>query len=93
MMPGVPVRIRGVTYPSLTAAGKALGVNPSTVAMHLDNGTIDRTGLGQSHARPYTYAGVTYSSMSTAALALDIPGSTFSDRVKKGRDPVTGKLL
>ena len=42
-----PVRIRGVDYPSVVAAAKALGITTGTIYNHLNKGTINNAGIGQ----------------------------------------------
>ena len=41
----VKVTIRGVTYPSITAAAKALGVSRAAIHQGMTNGIIDNVGL------------------------------------------------
>ena len=43
----VPIRVRGVDYPSVTAAALALGVAKSAVCRSLELGTLDRLGLSK----------------------------------------------
>lgn len=40
-----PVSIRGVTYPSRTAAAKAFGVTPGAITNAEQRGTLDRVGI------------------------------------------------
>lgn len=40
----LPTTIRGVDYPSISAASRALGVNWNTVSRHVNAGTTDRIG-------------------------------------------------
>lgn len=49
----LPVRIRGVTYPSGKAAAEALGVASSTIASALARGpaAIERVGLGKGRPK------------------------------------------
>lgn len=44
--PSVPVTIRGVFYPSQSAAAEALGVHPSLISRAYRRGTLDRVGSG-----------------------------------------------
>jgi hypothetical protein len=39
------VDIRGVTYPSLMAAARALGVSRASIAYAMENGKLDTCGL------------------------------------------------
>lgn len=41
----VKVRIRGVEYPSISAAAKALGVSRAAVQQGIAKGNLDRVGL------------------------------------------------
>ena len=70
----IPVKIRGVVYPTQRAAAKALGVSPQTVHHALERGTEDNIGLGRqnNNARPVTIDGVTYRSRAEAARRLGI---------------------
>lgn len=89
----VPVCIRGVHYPSITAAARALGVTDRAVHHALDEGNPDRVGTGKSRPRQFTYNGVTYRSQAACARAYGIPTNTFNDRLRQGRDPITGDSL
>jgi hypothetical protein len=44
--PPVPVTIRGVTYPSQSAAAEALGLHPSLISRAYRRGTLDQVGAG-----------------------------------------------
>lgn len=82
----VPVRIRGVTYPSQTAAAEALGVNQSTIAGALDRGTIDRVGCGagSNSAKPVTLHGVSFPSYRAANQALGRGPTYVQDTLRSG---------
>lgn len=80
-----PVTIRGVNYPSHSAAARALGVSASAVSAAVALGTQDHIGLGNAgrsrigrRGNPITIGGVTYPSQSTAARALGVSTSTIS---------------
>jgi hypothetical protein len=45
--PPVEVEIRGVWYPSMSAAGRALNVTTQAIWKALEDGDIDRVGLGR----------------------------------------------
>jgi hypothetical protein len=64
-----PTLIRGVEYPSQTAAARALGIAQSGICKHLDRGTIDTTGLGRvtPPGRSVTIGGTQYTSIAQAA--------------------------
>lgn len=73
----VPLRIRGVDYPSIRAAAQALGVSYSTVANALDRGTLEYIGMGtKSPAKgnpiAVTIRGIAYRSNVEAAAALGV---------------------
>lgn len=44
-----PVRIRGVDYPSISAAAEALGLSHTTIHSHLNRGTLDNAGIGRGY--------------------------------------------
>jgi hypothetical protein len=88
-----PVLIRGVRYPSMGAAARALGVTRRAIVHALDEGTPDRVGTGKSQPRKFIYRGVTYRSQAACARAFRIPSNTFNDRLARGVDPVTGGLI
>lgn len=80
-----PVTIRGVTYPSQTAAADALGVAKATVSAAALGGTLDDVGRGlpqpgcePAHTRPTTVGGVTYPSRKAAAAALGVTVAQLS---------------
>ena len=66
-----PVRIRGVDYPSQSAAARALGVDLSTVTKALAAGKADGIGLrrnkGGNPGKPCVYRGRAYPSICAAA--------------------------
>lgn len=87
-----PVIIRGVSYPSMTAAGQALGVTKATVGIARRKGQsyLDRVGLGVAGydapaplraaraSKAVTIGGVTYASNATAAAALGVRDTYIS---------------
>lgn len=78
----IPCEIRGILYPSITAAAKAVGVTPASITQMLDRkGTLDTVGLGKKNpgpvgkanaAKPITLWGVTFASRADAARKLEI---------------------
>lgn len=87
------VTIRGRSYPSQTAAAKALGVTLPTVNMAAKLGTLDYVGLGKEGtrqamlsnrraAKPIVLNGVEYESQVEAASALGLPPSYLSGYFK-----------
>ncbi len=79
-----PVRIRGVTYRSITDAAKAQGVHERTVYFHLDAGTPDLIGKQmQTKRRPCTIEGVDYPSLRAAARALGVSVEAIRQRANR----------
>ena len=78
----IPCEIRGVIYPSMAAAAKAVGVTPASITKMLDRkGNLDTVGLGKKNpgplgkanaAKPITLWGVTFASRADAARKLEI---------------------
>lgn len=78
----VPVRIRGVDYPSIKAAAAALGITPATISSSLQrNGHAEGAGLGVKsvrhnstphRVRPITLHGRDYPSIKVAADELGL---------------------
>ncbi len=83
---GCPVRIRGVLYPSQTAAALALGLHPGTIAKALDAGRVDEVGLGIRRGgqpgKPCIYRGKAYPSRKAAALACGVSVAAVSKAAK-----------
>jgi len=81
----VPVRIRGIDYPSISSAAAALGVKPNTVQGALERGTIDNVGLrGWPGRKPVTIRGVRYLSIAAAANALGLSERSINKAMKNG---------
>lgn len=82
-----PVTIRGVQYESQTAAARALGVSQHTVWIALENGTLDRVGLGRglNNARPVLLDGVLYRSGAELRRVLGITMTDFRKHKRAGR--------
>jgi len=70
----VPLRIRGVDYPSINQAAKALGVCINVVWRALDEGRLETVGLYRTHGRPksVTINGVVYPSQLAAVAATGL---------------------
>jgi hypothetical protein len=78
----IPCEIRGVVYPSITAAAKAVGVTPASITQMLDRkGTLETVGLGKKNpgpvgktnaAKPITLWRITFASRTDAARKLGI---------------------
>ena len=80
-----PVIIRGTSYPSATAAARALGLSLQTVVNARALGTLDRCGLGISgnldgdaNRKETRINGRTYESRKDAARALGLSVSQLS---------------
>ena len=73
---GDPVRIRGVVYPSIAAAARALRASRMTIDRALDEGWIDEVGLphrrGGRPCKPCVYRGRHYPSQRAAAKACGV---------------------
>lgn len=70
----IPIRIRGVDYPSAKQAAEKLGVSPNAVYNALRRGTIDNVGSGSivKDPEPITIRGIKYSSIKQAAEKLNV---------------------
>lgn len=87
--------IKGVEYPSVSAAAKALGLSISYVARRVQEGEEDRikgVDMRRREARhkigragdPITIRGVTYPSHAVAAEALGVSSATISNAKTRG---------
>ena len=77
------VTIRGETFPSQMAAGRALGVAQASVSRHLAAGTLDLVGLPLTRCR---VLGVVYPTMADAARALGCNWTTIKRAIEEGRE-------
>jgi hypothetical protein len=75
-----PITIRGTTYPSASAAARALGVSKQAVSSAQD---LDLVGLGRSAPRTITLEGVTYRSLQHASRETGIPFSTLQRKHRR----------
>jgi hypothetical protein len=83
----VPVRIRGVLFPSQRAAAKFFNVSPTAIHQRLENGTLDGLvpgGKGGRPPRPCVINGVRYETTQAAAKALGIPEGTIRRNLSRG---------
>tara|TARA_R110000822_G_scaffold71205_4_gene171813 strand:+ start:572 stop:1141 length:570 start_codon:yes stop_codon:yes gene_type:complete len=48
----IPVTIRGITYPSMSAAASSLKVHISTIRGAIDTGRLETVGLYRTHGNP-----------------------------------------
>jgi hypothetical protein len=64
MVEPVIVRIRGITYPSMADAARAIGVTPRAITHALNRGAIDEVGLHGvgPKPKPVTVGGITFTS-------------------------------
>lgn len=82
-----PITIRGVTYPSQSAAARALDISQSNLTAMLRAGTIDNAGKGRNlHSQKIMLDGKEYASMSHAADELDVNPTTVRTAVQTARD-------
>ena len=87
----MPVRVRGVTYPSAQACADAIGVTRKTVYAALARGTPDNIGLKHTNGRavPFTYRMLSWPSKSAASIELGLErgyvckGTTGSRRLRQ----------
>lgn len=84
---GLPVRIRGVTYPSQRAAARALGVSERAIRNALDAGRVDQVGLhpkrGGAPGIPCVYRGQEFPSRIAAAIAFDVSSKAVYRAVER----------
>jgi hypothetical protein len=88
----VPVRIRGVDYPSQTAAALALGVTNAAIYQALECGAIDRAGIGKKHSgqpRPCYMNGRLWPSVNEAAAGIGVLPQVISRARSAGRTQIT----
>lgn len=81
-----PLVIRGVEYPSLSAAAADLGVSIPAVCNARKRGRLDTVGLDPVDTRPMpiTIRGVEYPSQYAAAKALRVTTSTIWNALERG---------
>jgi len=103
----VPVRIRGVDYPSISVAAAALGVGPASISGMLRmRGHADGAGLGANAPRPLTLHrskpieihGRVFPSISAAVRYLSVGRSQMNRMLRDGMTPryldyLLGKLM
>lgn len=100
----VPVQIRGVTYPSMAAAARAIGVHCSVVQKALESGRLETVGLrasqgerrkGNSNARrvPLVAFGASFPSRVQAARALGVDKSTLTRWLKRDPDRLAAAII
>lgn len=79
----IPISIRGVSYPSIRAAARALGVRNTTIMRALNRGTHETSAVFTKNAG--TLEGVWYYCRADAAAALGVNTSTFCKQIRKGK--------
>jgi len=81
-----PVTIRGVDYPSIAAASRALGVRREAVDKAIAAGRLEFCGLGRGipDPMPITIRGVAYPSARAAAQALGVKPSAIYQALHVG---------
>ncbi len=81
------VTIRGITYPSLSAASAALGVSVSSISASIKRGTQDRIGLGIGQKSDLDCDGVIFLDVRDLALAIGCtPASIYLALSRKRKD-------
>jgi len=86
-----PITVRGVTYPSRTAAADATGLQAKTLRLAEREGRLDTTGDRSHLCKPITVRGVTYPSREQAAKALHVAKATLLNAIAKGTLENVGK--
>lgn len=86
MVQRVPVRIRGVDYPSISDAARALGLTPAAISFALDRGTIDTVGLPVPRGAPRCCRvnGVRYGTLTAAARANGVTVAAIHHALRRG---------
>jgi biotin operon repressor len=89
----IPVRVRGTVFPSLKAAGDALGVSSAAIWLAIEEGREDTVGLHTKAKlwKPCTINGQTFVSRAAAAAALGVTGPAISTAISAGRGYVRPK--
>ena len=89
----VPVRVRGMLFPSLTAAAKHLGISVAAVWIAIEEGREDSVGLNSKPAlrKPCRINGMTFISRTAAAAALGVTRAAISRAIAAGRGHVRTK--
>jgi hypothetical protein len=81
----MPIKVRGVTYPSVRATSQALGVTEKAVYSAIHRGAMDRLGLGTSTARQWwTIGPTTFRSTREASIALGFSANYLGWAMSKG---------
>lgn len=103
----VPVRIRGVDYPSISVAAAALGVGPASISGMLRmRGSAEGAGLGAAaprrpalhRSKPVEIHGRAFPSISEAVRYLGVGRSQMNRMLREGMTPryldyLLGKLM
>lgn len=85
--PGKPIVIRGVSYPSRYAAGKALGLSGSAIEKAAKRGNLEMVGLNRAGNRETVLEGMVFASRKEAAEYYGVSQGTISRWVCTGRTP------
>lgn len=89
-----PTLIRGVLYPSRSAAALALGVSASAIAHAIRAKRLETVGLRPHGSggpnQPCRIRGVLYPSQKAAAVALGVASSTVSEALQRGTQDLIG---
>lgn len=89
----VPVRVRGMLFPSLTAAARHLGISVAAVWIAIEEGREDSVGL---NSKPKLWKschinGIHFISRTAAAAALGVTRAAISRAIASGRGHVRTK--
>ena len=77
-----PVVIRGVNYPSQSAAARALGVAQTNISKALDLGTVDNVGLGRNQNKRACFLNdKEFESRAELARYVGVSASTLRSRI------------
>lgn len=77
------ITIRGVTYPSIAAAARELGISDSALRGAYARGTENRIGEGQMK-KPIVVRGVMFESMMQASREMGLSLSTIYGAIERG---------
>lgn len=82
----IPCRIRGVLYPSMTAAARALGITLGAIWFAVENGREETVGLGARGGHPgvETWVGArSFPSRRAAAKAEGVTTAAMCMRLRR----------
>ena len=89
----VPVRIRGIVYPSMTAAAAEMDVSVAAVWKAINRGTEDGIGLGQRQLEGLICDGVFYKSVPELAKAIGRTPAALHIALSRKKKDADGYIL